>query len=148
MMRRVAVLQVLLAGWFAAGSGSQQLPMAMARLVNRQGQDVGLVKMHEMPGRGVMLKVEVSGLSQGSHAIQIYPVGRCDAAAFEAAGAGSHGAELGTLVVPSPGRIELERVARRFTLADGAPNSLIDADGTAILIFTDGSPVVCGVIQR
>ena len=147
MTCRVAVLQMLLAGVWAAGAGAQQQPMAVARLVDKQGQDVGLVKLHEMPGRGVMLRVEVAGLSQGSHAIQIHPVGRCDAVAFDVESDGS-ASELGNVMVPGPGRIELERVARRVTLAEGAPNSLIDADGAAILIFTDGAPAVCGVIQR
>jgi Cu-Zn family superoxide dismutase len=145
MMRRVAVLQILLAGVFAAGVGAQQTPMAVARLVDKQGQDVGLVKLHEMPARGVMLRVEVSGLSQGPHPIHIYSVGRCDSV-FD--GTAAVQGELGSLMVPSPGRIELERVARRVTLADGAPNSLFDGDGSAIVIYSDGAPAVCGVIQR
>jgi Cu-Zn family superoxide dismutase len=145
MMRRVAVLQVLLAGVFAGGVGTQQPPMAVARLVDKQGQDVGLVKLHEVPARGVMLRVEVMGLSQGPHPIQIYSVGRCESV-FD--GSAAVQGDLGSLMVPSPGRIELERVARRATLVDGAPNSLFDADGSAVVIFSDGAPAVCGVIQR
>jgi Cu-Zn family superoxide dismutase len=145
MMRRVAVLQVLLAGVFAGGVGAQQLPMAVARLVDKQGQDVGLVKLHEVPAKGVMLRIEVTGLSQGPHQMQIHSVGRCESV-FE--GRAQSQGDLGNLVVPSPGRIELERVARRVTLADGSPNSLFDADGSAIVIYSDGVPAVCGVIQR
>jgi len=153
-MRRVAVLQMLLAGFLAAEAGAQQLPMAVARLVDRQGQEVGVVQLQEVPGRGVMLRLEVNGLLQGSHGIQIHPVGRCDDA-FE--GSGVRGArsanlttgDLGTLTVPRPGRIEIEKLARRVTLMEGAPNSLLDSDGSAVLIFgDDGAPAVCGVIQR
>ena len=99
------------------------------------------------------MRVEISGLAQGSHAIHIHPVGRCDDV-FE--GSTVRGArstapvgELGSLMVPRPGRIEIEKLARRVTLAEGGANSLFDSDGSAILIYgDDGSPAVCGVIQR
>jgi Cu-Zn family superoxide dismutase len=58
------------------------------------------------------------------------------------------------LRVPGEGRLEVERLASRVTLASGSHNSLFDEDGSAILIYAgaegEGSDlaVLCGVVQR
>jgi Cu-Zn family superoxide dismutase len=169
------MLAVLTTGVFAQAARGQQAPPAFARLIDRQGQEVGLVQLHETARKGVMLRIEVSGLAPGAHALHIHSVGRCDAPSFESAGGhfnpanrahglrapdGPHAGDLPDLQVPGPGKIEAERMARQVTLADGVPSSLLDADGAAIVIHANaddgvsqpsgnsGEPVVCGVIRR
>jgi Cu-Zn family superoxide dismutase len=173
-MRRLALLFLLVTG-FATKADAQQMGMAAARLVDQQGKEVGHVKLFPMDTKGVMLQIEVSGLTPGAHGVHIHSVGRCEPPSFESAGAHfnptnrTHGAhsespkhagDVGNLQVPQPGRIESELLARGVTLADGAPNSLFDADGSAIVIHAgpddntsqpsgnSGAPIVCGVIQR
>jgi Cu-Zn family superoxide dismutase len=154
---------------------AQQLPTAAARLIDAQGREVGIVRLQETPIKGVLLRIEVSGLSPGEHAIHIHEVGRCDAPTFDSTGGhfnpwnhdhgaassnGMHAGDLLNLSVPGPGRIEVERLARTVTLADGLLNSLFDEDGSAIVIHAGpddytsqpsgnaGDPVACGVVRR
>jgi Cu-Zn family superoxide dismutase len=147
-------------------SEAQELPVANARLIDADGRVVGLVRLLEAPSRGVLLRIEVTGLVAGVHAIHIHERGRCEPPLFASAGARLHdrgesaaprvgrAAERLNLRVPGEGRIEVERVASRFTLTSGSHNSLFDDDGSAILIYAgadgEGSDlaVVCGVIQR
>jgi Cu-Zn family superoxide dismutase len=147
-------------------SQAQEITVANARLIDAEGRVVGLVRLHEAPSRGVLMRIEVSGLLAGMHAIQIHERGRCEPPVFASAGARLHdraeggepragrAAERMNLRVPGEGRVEVERVAPRVTLASGSNSSLFDEDGSAILIYAgaegEGSDraVVCGVIQR
>jgi Cu-Zn family superoxide dismutase len=174
-MRRVAMLVVLLAAGLGADLGAQQLPTAVARLIDRHGREVGVVQLQETPVKGVLIRIEVTGLSAGSHGIHIHSVGRCEGPSFESAGEhfnprnhshgarspnGMHAGDLINLEVPGPGRMEAERLARGVTLASGLLNSLVDEDGSAIVIHENGDDnvtqpsgnagarVVCGVIHR
>jgi Cu-Zn family superoxide dismutase len=128
---------------------------------------VGVVHLLEAPTRGVLMRIEVSGLVAGMHAIHFHETGRCEPPAFRSAGgrlhrggeddepaprASARAAERMSLRVPGEGRVEVERLAPRVTLASGH-NSLFDEDGSAILIYAGGDgdasqlAVVCGVIQ-
>jgi superoxide dismutase, Cu-Zn family len=176
-MRRLSTLLWLglLACAFAGEAAAQQMLTATARLIDAQGREVGTVRLQETPIKGVLLRIEVSGLSAGDHAIHIHEVGRCDAPSFESAGGhfnpwghahgaaspnGMHAGDLLNLSVPGAGRIELERLARTVTLAEGLLNSLFDEDGSSIVIHAgpddyvsqpsgnSGNAVVCGVIRR
>ena len=174
-MKRSALLALIITGALTQGAQGQQVLPAFARLVDQQGREVGIVELHQTARKGVMLRIEVSGLTTGSHGIHIHSVGRCDAPSFASAGAhldptnrahglrspdGPHAGDLSSLEVPGAGRIEVERMARHVSLADGVANSLFDADGSAIVIHADaddnvsepsgnpGPPVVCGVIRR
>jgi Cu-Zn family superoxide dismutase len=174
-MKRAAWVAGLFIGTLAQGIQGQQVLPAVARLIDPQGREVGLVELHQTATKGVMLRIEVSGLTPGAHGIHIHAVGRCDPPSFDSAGPhfdptnrahglrspdGPHAGDVGNLDVPGPGRIEVERMARHVSLADAAANSLFDADGSAVVIHANaddnvsqpsgssGPLVVCGVIRR
>ena len=50
---------------------------AAARFVDREGQDVGYVVLKDAPAGGVMMRIDLKGLSQGWHAIHLHQVGDC-----------------------------------------------------------------------
>lgn len=176
-MRRNATRMGVLAGLLVsllAGDAAAQLPTATAVLIDTEGRQIGTVRLEETPIKGVLLRIDVTGLSTGEHGIHIHETGRCDAPSFESAGGhfdpwghahgaespnGMHAGDLINLRVPGQGRIEAERLAENVTLAEGLLNSLLDEDGSAVVIHagaddyvsqpsgSSGSPVACGVIR-
>jgi Cu-Zn family superoxide dismutase len=143
---------------------------ATARLIGEQGQEVGRIRLQESPARGVLMTVEISGLRPGAYQVVIHQRGRCEGPAFESAGApmgettssgdgGSAPTRPLRFEVPGEGRVEVERLARNVTLDENAPNSLTDADGSALVIYAQGTgaegaegergtPVACAVVLR
>lgn len=148
---------------------------ARAELVGVNGERIGEVRLRETPFHGVILDVDVRGLTPGVHAIHIHQTGRCEAPSFSSAGGhyaprgrahgalhpeGKHAGDLLNLHVPESGRVRIERLAADVTLLDGPPHSLFDADGSAIVIHAAaddyrsqpsgaaGDRVACGVVVR
>jgi len=174
-MRALSVFTAaLVVATLSADAEAQQLPTATAQLIDSQGRSVGMVRLRETPIKGVLLVFEVDGLPTGTHGVHIHERGQCDAPSFASAGGhfnpwgvahgalspnGMHAGDLINLVVPGPGRIEVERLAREVTLAPGLLNSLMDADGSSIVIHeraddnisqpsgNAGDPIACGVIR-
>ena len=147
-------------------------PAALARLVDDKGQTVGSVVLSQERG-GVRVILDVTGLAPGDKAVHIHEVGRCDPPAFESAGAhvnptkaehgtsnprGPHAGDLPDVTVSTDGKGHLEVTAKLVTLDKKTPASLLDADGSAIVIHeraddkrTDptgesGARIACGVI--
>jgi superoxide dismutase, Cu-Zn family len=147
-------------------------PAALARLVDAKGQTVGSAVLAQ-EGGGIRILLDVTGLAAGDHAVHIHEVGRCDPPAFESAGAhfnptraehgtsnprGPHVGDLPDVSVNSEGKGHLEATVKRATLDKKVPTSLLDADGSAIVIHeraddkrTDpagdsGARIACGVI--
>ena len=146
---------------------------ATAPLRDASGQALGTLTLRDEPGRPLVIEGELSGLPAGTHGIHFHAVGQCDAAgAFASAGAhfnpaarkhglesadGPHAGDLPNLVVGADGRANLRTTSSRVTLG-GEPASLLDADGTAIVVHaapddqrTDpsgnsGARIACGVI--
>jgi superoxide dismutase, Cu-Zn family len=179
MTRSIAVAALLLTT--AASSAAAQVPTpaevpttARAELVDRDGVRTGNVVLTQTPHHGVLLRIEAWGLEPGVHAIHIHETGRCDPPDFESAGGhfnptdaghgalhptGMHVGDLLNLHVPADGRVVTERHAPRATLASGETASLLDGDGTAVVIHVSaddyrsqptgdaGGRVACGVIR-
>jgi Cu-Zn family superoxide dismutase len=162
-----------LAGCAMLGLGGAKGPVGTAHLRNAQGVEVGTVAL-EQEGNGVQLEVHVTGMPAGEHGIHLHAVGRCDAPDFASAGGhfnpmqrqhgfdnpqGSHAGDLRNLTVAANGTGRAELTDTGVTLGVG-PNSLFDADGTAVVIHasaddyrTDpsgnsGARIACGVIGR
>ena len=149
-------------------------PAAVARLVDASGNPVGNVLLSQDRG-SVRILLDVNGLPPGDKAVHIHEVGQCDGPSFESAGAhfnptraehgtsnprGPHAGDLPDVTVNSAGKGHLEVSAKLVTLDKKAPASLLDADGSAIVIHaapddfkTDptgnsGARIACGVIVK
>jgi superoxide dismutase, Cu-Zn family len=159
----------------AAAAHAQAAPTARAELIDREGNRTGEVRLTQTPGQGVLLQIEAWGLEPGVAAIHIHETGRCDPPSFESAGGhfnpvgvahgalhpdGMHAGDLLNLHIPESGRIETERHARLVTLDSGWLTSLLEGNGTAVVIHVSaddyvsqptgdaGARAACGVIRR
>lgn len=165
----------LIVGGLALSGGvakAQHAGRAAADIRNARNQVLGQATAVRA-GRIVRVRVTLRGFRPGTYGVHLHQTGRCDAPAFESAGAhwnpagrqhgllnpqGPHAGDLPNLQVDADGagRIEFE-----FQVPAGtAPhiNPLRDADGTAVVIHaaaddgrTDpsgnsGARIACGVL--
>jgi Cu-Zn family superoxide dismutase len=162
-----------LAGFLlAAASLPAQAQTAKASLQSADGKDVGSVSLTQTPS-GVLLSLSVKGLPPGEHAFHVHAVGKCEPP-FNSAGGhfnpgnkkhgmmapeGAHAGDMPNLHIPSNGELAVEVLNAAVTLEKDKPNSLFDADGSAVIIHagkddykTDpageaGGRIACGVVQ-
>ncbi len=177
------IANTLVVAWFAgsltgplvrASGGDDLSPLTAAALLkDARGETVAEAQLEETP-HGVLLTLEIRGVSEGTRALHFHERGRCDAPTFESAGehwapgnrshgmanpGGPHAGDLPNLHIPREGRLTVEMFVQEATLGPG-PMSLLDGDGTALVIHegaddhrTDpageaGDRVACGVIRR
>ncbi len=150
-----------------------QTPTAKASLKDATGKDVGSVQLVQTP-HGVLLKMSLKGAVPGEHAFHIHAVGKCEAPFTSAGGhfnpaskkhgmeatEGSHAGDMPNLHIPANGELTIEIANNMVSLVKGQPNSLFDADGSALVIHagvddykTDptgnaGDRIACGVITE
>lgn len=173
-MRIVPVLCSLLAATgVAAFSFAAQAQTAKASLKDATGKDVGTVQLLQTP-HGVLLKMSLKGVAPGEHAFHVHAVGKCEAPFTSAGGhfnpaakkhgmeaaEGSHAGDMPNLYIPANGELRIDVANNMISLVKGQPNSVFDADGSAIIIHagpddykTDptgnaGDRIVCGVITE
>jgi Cu-Zn family superoxide dismutase len=146
--------------------------MANTQLKDSSGKAVGDVDLVQTPA-GVLIKLQIKGLSPGEHAFHVHAVGKCEAP-FESAGphfnpsnhkhgmmAGEgHAGDMPNLHVPQSGELSVEVVNSAISLEKGKPNSVFDNDGSALVIHAKaddyksdpagnaGDRIACGVIQQ
>jgi Cu-Zn family superoxide dismutase len=120
--------------------------------------------------KGVLIRVEASGLKPGWHAAHIHEKGDCSDAAFKLAGAHVHGAAPVVHGLLNPAATDNGDLPNLFAAADGSAKaeffttavtlaSLQDADGSALVIHANpddyksqpiggaGDRVGCAVIR-
>jgi Cu-Zn family superoxide dismutase len=144
---------------------------AKAQLKDASGKDVGTVDLVQTEA-GVLLKVSVKGIPAGEHAFHIHAVGKCEPPFTTAGGhfnpgqhkhgfmsGDAHAGDMPNLHVPEGGALSVEVLNREVTLAKGKPNSVFDADGSAIVIHAKaddyksdpagnaGDRIACGVVN-
>lgn len=145
---------------------------ASAPLKDAQGKEVGSANLTQTP-HGVLINVAVKGLPPGDHAIHVHAVGKCEPPFTSAGGhfnpdskkhgilaaEGHHAGDMPNLHVPQDGNLTIEILNASLTLDKGKPNSVFDADGSALVIHAKGDDyksdpagdaggrIACGVIQ-
>lgn len=164
---------LLVAAGVAAFSFAAQAQTAKASLKDATGKGVGTVQLLQTP-HGVLIKMSLKGVAPGEHAFHIHAVGKCEAPFTSAGGhfnpasrkhgmeaaEGSHAGDMPNLHIPANGELTIEIANPMVSLVKGQPNSVFDADGSAIIIHagvddykTDptgnaGDRIVCGVITE
>ena len=167
-MTALAVLA--LAAPTAAQDQSGQRMSAKATMTSADGGELGTVTFDEN-GNGVLIQAQLSDLPPGEHAFHIHQTGSCEDD-FQAAGdhyapqnnehgtlnpAGSHAGDLPNLSVAESGEAAHDVITTDVTLAEGAPNTLFDDDGSAVIVHENpdsyqkdagaGGRIACGVIE-
>lgn len=147
-----------------------------ATLLDNQQEEIGTATFTDGPN-GVLIEVEVTGLTEGWHGIHLHAVGDCADAAFKNAGAHvnmherAHGlmnpegpdeGDLPSIYAGSDGTAHAQLFNWRVALSDGASGraDLMDADGSALVIHAQpddqvtqpignaGDRVACGVLTK
>jgi Cu-Zn family superoxide dismutase len=161
------VVTVLIAAPSAAIAKSAK---AAATLEARSGSTANGKVTFTQHGNKVAMKVEVSGLTPGLHAIHLHEKGDCSAPDAASAGghwnptsenhgkwehAPFHHGDIGNLVADAKGKAVLHMESELWTLGDGKPSDVV---GHAVIVhakeddFTTqptgnaGGRVACGVI--
>src|SRR5699024_1463934 len=143
-------------------------------LTNNEGENVGSAVLQEVD-EGVHIKVDATHLPSGTHGFHIHETGACEAPDFESAGGhfnptdaehglenpdGPHAGDLPNIEVDEDGTIQDDIVADMVTLEKGQENSLLDGDGSSLMIHSDaddhvsqpagdaGDRIACGVIEE
>lgn len=121
-----------------------------ASMIDTSGKQIGTAVFTQTP-HGVLVTVDATGLPPGEHGFHLHQVGTCDAAGgFTSAGghfapgnkshgfevaAGPHAGDMPNQFVGADGKLHAEVFNPNVTLKAGA-NSLMDADGSALIIHT------------
>ncbi len=135
------------------------------------------VESQQGAGKIVNITVTLSGLKEGMHGVHLHEVGKCEAPFTSAGGhfdpgpAGNanpdanhpfHMGDIPQITAAANGKATMKVATTRVTLSEG-PLSLLDADGSAIIIHgnpdqgitgaagsgvSGGPRVACGVIEK
>jgi Cu-Zn family superoxide dismutase len=173
-MRRRYLLAglLLLFGNYALAGVIGGAASAKAVIKDPGGKTVGTSVLTQT-AQGVAMVVEVSQLPPGLHGIHVHAIGACDPPDFKTAGGhynphakkhglkspeGAHAGDLPNLLVGPDGAGKLSATLVGATLDRGNPASLLNPNGTSIIIHakaddevTDpagnsGDRIACGII--
>ena len=164
---------VCVMGFSIACSSAVREPRAgTAELKDKDGKTVGRAVFRQQRD-GVLVRVDVKGLTPGLHAVHVHAIGKCEAPGFTSAGGhfnpanrkhgwnspdGAHAGDLPNMLVAKDGSGQFAVKTDAMTLKSGAAGSIFDSDGSALVIHagvdeyaTDptgnaGDRVGCGLI--
>jgi len=161
-----AAVATLLAGSAQAQTAPQT---ATAELKNSQAQAVGTVVLTAAP-KGVLLHIEIKGLTPGWHGLHFHEKGDCSTSDFTSAGAHTHGSGTSVHGLLNPAANDTGDLPNIHAGSDGAAAaevftslvtlaSLKDADGSAVVVHANpddymaqpiggaGPRVACAVVK-
>ncbi len=178
-MKRAAFCTALclVLGMPAAGpaAAAASKARAIARLTGLDGAPAGTATFVATT-HGVLIQVDLKGLSPGPHAIHIHTAGSCDPkVGFTSAGPhyspapsrthgylsahGPHAGDLPNAYAAADGTLHASAISNAFSLGNGK-KSIFDRDGASIVVHAKGDDymsqpagasgdrVACGVIMR
>ncbi len=146
--------------------------LGVAKLSKADGSDAGTAELTAM-GDEVTVRIMLTNLTEGTHAVHLHTTGSCEASDFTSAGghlnpeskehglqnpAGSHLGDLPNAVVDAQGNGSITATLHE-TRAE-AIASIFDDDGTAVVVHEDeddnvsdpagnaGGRIACGVVTR
>jgi superoxide dismutase, Cu-Zn family len=169
-----ATVEAPAAGEPATAAGVQDAPRAQAIFRNTQGTEIGRATLTEEPN-GVRIDLNLAFLQAGERGFHIHAVGSCEAPSFDSAGGhfnptdrahgfnhpeGPHAGDLPNLEVETDdGTARANFVVETVTLVRGQPNSLLDDDGSSLVVHAEaddyetqptgnsGARIACAVIE-
>ena len=177
-MKSLTVYFAMMLSTLSCAAYADAAMVAQAKLVNADGNHIGVANVREKSGGGVTIEIDAHNLTAGNHGMHIHTVGNCTLGTtptFSSAGGhfnptgaqhgsanplGPHAGDLPNLTVKENGNVATTVTSERVTLQAGQSNSLFDADGSAIVIHevaddnmtnptgNSGSRIVCGVIEK
>lgn len=161
----------LVAGLIAAPAVADEVK---GNIVNAQGATIGSITVIDAPKGGALIYVEAAQLPPGFHGLHLHVNATCTAPEFTSAGGhiGSPGekhgllnpeghdhGDLPNLWVAADGTSKVE-IFWPFATVKAGPDSLLDADGSALIIHRDrddhvtqpiggaGPRIACASIRR
>ena len=173
MRTPLAASLALALGFVAAAQAAETRTFPLAKA--HGGGSAGTATVTEGP-KGVLLKLEISGLAPGWHGVHFHEKGDCTAHDFTSAGSHVHGpsavvhgllnpahsdnGDLPNIHVGADGKAMVEVFSPFVALSDvwGRQN-LLDADGSAVVIHASaddhttqpiggaGARIACGVVK-
>ncbi|HEX5564347.1 MAG TPA: superoxide dismutase family protein [Sporosarcina sp.] len=126
----------------------EQMEAIVSPLLNTEGEEIGEVTLVQ-EAKGVLISVQAEDLPPGTHGIHIHETGVCTPPDFTSAGAhfnptgkehgfdnpkGFHLGDLPNIEVPEDGKVAVQLPTAEITLKKGQENSILDKDGSAIVI--------------
>jgi superoxide dismutase, Cu-Zn family len=174
-MKRLAHILLFTALLSSQLSAQTTPPAHTSEIKNANGVVIGSIHVFGSPN-GVLLLIEVRGLTPGWHGMHFHETGDCSDSAFKNAGAHVHAAspvvhgllnsgandagDLPNLYVSQDGTATVEVYSTLVSLdGSGGLPKLLDADGSALVIHANpddyttqpiggsGARVACGVIK-
>jgi Cu-Zn family superoxide dismutase len=170
----IAICSLLFVGAMALAPNAAAQSTANAQLKTADGKDVGTATLTQTRD-GVSIALVLNGLPAGEHALHVHAVGKCDPPGFTSAGPhfnpgnkkhgklnpeGHHAGDMDDIIIPATGILSATVVNKDITLDKGKPNSVFQANGTALVVHakqddykTDpagnaGDRIACGVITE
>ena len=171
-MRTSSVAVILASCAMAVVVAQGAADTAKADLKSADGKNMGTVTLTDTP-HGVLMHVALTGVPEGPHGFHIHQTGKCEPPFTTAGGhfnpaskqhgaenaMGMHAGDLPNVTVPAGGSLTFDVLAPDVTLKAGA-NSLLDADGSAVVLHATGDDyksdpagnagarLACGVVTK